>query len=172
MTSWGSSPTGMRATTWSVDGSTMLRVWSCLERTSSDGLGVVWLWRTLLRQMVAMSETRTMNRTGTLIDELYLGLQGERQDRRYGRRGVCPAGSSREFSRSAADVDHAAAGLEEAGLADVVAGLFLRDHVADIAREIVVRAAAAQDSVEVVVGLREEAGADLAVRCEADAAAG
>src|ERR1700761_1594925 len=96
MTSWGSSPTGMRATTWSVDGLTMLRVWSRLERTSSDGLGVVWLWRTLLRQTVAMSETRTVNRTGTLIDELYLGLQGERQDRRYGRHGVCPRG---EFPR-------------------------------------------------------------------------
>src|ERR1700733_3959679 len=76
------------------------------------------------------------------------------------------------YAASAAYVDHAAAGLEEAGLADVVAGLLLHDHVADIGCEIVVRAAAVQDAVEVVVGLGEEAGADLAVGGKADAAAG
>src|SRR5882757_5198724 len=74
--------------------------------------------------------------------------------------------------RLAADVDHAAAGLEEAGLADVVAGFLLRDDVANVAGEVIVRTTAVEHAVEIVVGLGKEAGADLAVRGEPDAAAG
>jgi hypothetical protein len=40
MTSWGSLPTGTRAITFKLEGSTMARVWSCFERTSNAVAGV------------------------------------------------------------------------------------------------------------------------------------
>lgn len=69
------------------------------------------------------------------------------------------------------DVDHAAGGLEEARFANVMAGFLLVDSSANEGSEIVVSPTTAHDCVEVVVELREEAGADLAVGGEADAAA-
>ncbi len=53
----------------------------------------------------------------------------------------------------------------------MVAGLFFCDGALDEGDEVGVSASAPHDSVEVVVGLREEAGADLSVGREADAAA-
>ena len=66
---------------------------------------------------------------------------------------------------------HAAGGFQESGLADVMAGFLLFDRRDNEISKFRVCAAATGDSVEVVVGLGEEAGADFAVGSEADAAA-
>ena len=68
-------------------------------------------------------------------------------------------------------MDHGAAGLFEAGLADVVAGLLAVDYLADVGGEGVVCGSALHAACQVVVGLGEEAGADFAVGGEADAGA-
>ena len=96
------------------------------------------------------------------------GLRGEKENATTRRR---KGSAKRGGEGSAADVDHAAGGLEEAGLADVVAGLFALDDGANPLGEIVVGGAAVHETGEIVVGLGEEAGADFAVRGEADAAA-
>ena len=66
---------------------------------------------------------------------------------------------------------HAAGGFQESGLADVMARFLLFDRRDNEISKFRVCAAATGDSVEVVVGLGEEAGADFAVGGEADAAA-
>ncbi len=67
---------------------------------------------------------------------------------------------------------HGAGGLEELGFADVMAGLFLLDGADDVLAEFGVCGAGFHAGVEIVLGLREEAGADFAVGGEADPAAG
>src|SRR4051812_17614539 len=59
----------------------------------------------------------------------------------------------------AADVDHGAAGRDEAWFADVVARFLVAHDGLDVAGEFGVGGAGAQAPVEVVVGLREQAGA-------------
>src|ERR1700688_4770565 len=66
---------------------------------------------------------------------------------------------------------HVARRLLESGLADVMARLLAQYDAANVVVQIGVASAPVQDSVEVVIALREEAGADLAVGGEADAAA-
>ena len=74
--------------------------------------------------------------------------------------------------RLAADVDHGAVGLVEAGFADVVAGFLGVNDAEEVLAEVVVGGAEAELSDEVVFTEREEAGADFAVGGEADAGAG
>ncbi len=74
--------------------------------------------------------------------------------------------------RLAADVDHGAGRLEEAGFADVVAGFLALHGAVDVGAELGVGGAGAHAAVEVVLDLGEQAGADFAVGGEADAAAG
>jgi len=70
-----------------------------------------------------------------------------------------------------ADVDHVARGLQESGFANVVARLLVLDSVFNERGQVGVIAATAEDPVKIVVGLGEEAGADLAVGRESNAAA-
>ncbi len=70
-----------------------------------------------------------------------------------------------------ADVDHRTRGLFEAGLADVMASFLAVDDLADIAREFGVGGSADHAAGEVVIHLREEARANLAVGGEANPAA-
>ena len=69
-------------------------------------------------------------------------------------------------------MDHGARGFEKAGLADVMAGFFLFYGTDDEFLQILVGGAAAHFTKQVVLDIRKEAGADLAVGGEADAAAG
>src|SRR5450755_2896891 len=66
---------------------------------------------------------------------------------------------------------HVSRRLLKAGLADVVAGFLAHDDSPDIRGQLFLGSAAAHLAVEVVVGLREETGAESAVRRDADAAA-
>jgi hypothetical protein len=68
-------------------------------------------------------------------------------------------------------MDHGARGFEEAGLADVVARFLLLYGSQDEFAQLFVGGAAAHFSAEIVFEIRKEAGADLAVGGEADAAA-
>src|SRR5579859_123503 len=71
-----------------------------------------------------------------------------------------------------ADMDHRPGRFEESRFADVVPGFFLDYGLNDKVAEIFVGGALAHFAVEVVFDVGEEAGADFAVRGEADAAAG
>src|ERR1700749_4012362 len=51
MTSCGSSPTGMRAITFKVRGSTMASMWSVFESASKDRWDADWAWHSVSRQM-------------------------------------------------------------------------------------------------------------------------
>ena len=66
---------------------------------------------------------------------------------------------------------HVARRLLEAGLADVVACFLAHDHAPYIRGQVLVGSTAQHFAVEVVVGLREETGAERAVGGDADAAA-
>src|SRR5271170_6153684 len=71
----------------------------------------------------------------------------------------------------AADVNHAARGLEEVRFADVVSR-FLQSHRAlDECGQLIVAASALHHAVEVVIELRKQASADFAVGSKAEAAA-
>lgn len=61
-------------------------------------------------------------------------------------------------------------GFKKPGLTDVVAHLLLRNGLFDEARQLLVGAAAAHDSIQVMVKLRKEASANLAVGSQPDAA--
>src|SRR6202042_2840764 len=63
-----------------------------------------------------------------------------------------------------ADVDHGAGGLEESGLADVMAGFLSLHNLVDVAAQFRIGFAGAHVAVEVMLELREQAGANLAVR--------
>ena len=70
-----------------------------------------------------------------------------------------------------ADMHHGARRGHEIGFADVVALFFLLDHAANEFRQFFVGSAAAHLGVQVVVPDGKQAGADLAVGGDADAAA-
>ena len=69
-------------------------------------------------------------------------------------------------------MNHAARRLEKAGLANMVARLLGLDRLLNEPCEIVIGAAACQHTIEIVVEVGEETGADFAIGGEADAAAG
>lgn len=63
----------------------------------------------------------------------------------------------------APDMDHGAGGLEESGLANVVASLLALDDAVDVTAQFVVGFAGTHVTVQVVVDLGEEAGANFSV---------
>src|SRR5690606_40514678 len=72
---------------------------------------------------------------------------------------------------SASDLRHRARGLHEQPVRDVVLELLGRDGGGQEPRQLLVAGARAQRSEEVVLAQREQTGAELAVRGEADAVA-
>src|SRR5258706_15822887 len=74
MTSWGSSPTGALAMSLRVAGSTMARVWSCLERMSRDSRGADWAGRVFARGRVRNATSKI--RVKIFVDMHSLGRVG------------------------------------------------------------------------------------------------
>src|ERR1700691_6418452 len=72
---------------------------------------------------------------------------------------------------SAADVDHAAGGLEKLRFADVMARFFLLHGSPDELRQIRIAAAALQHAIQIMLALRKEAGTNFSVRGEPHPAA-
>src|SRR5581483_9500393 len=66
MTSCGSLPTGIFAVACSVDGSTMLSVWSCFDSTSREAVAL-WPWRAPGTQSAVKMERIATKRTGILM---------------------------------------------------------------------------------------------------------
>src|SRR5216684_113812 len=71
----------------------------------------------------------------------------------------------------AADKDHGARRLDEAGLIDAVAFLFFHDNGVDIGDQVLIGSSFAQQRAQVMVVLAEETGAELAIGSQADARA-
>ncbi len=72
---------------------------------------------------------------------------------------------------STADMHHATRWLEETGFADVMAGFLALDDTANPLAHLLVGGTTTHQAQKVVIALGEQAGADFAVRGEADAAA-
>ena len=79
--------------------------------------------------------------------------------------------SHRRRSASSPDMHHGPRRRNEIWLTDVVAFFFFLDHAADEFGQLFVACSAAHLGVEIVVPYRKQAGADLAVAGDADAAA-
>ncbi len=73
--------------------------------------------------------------------------------------------------RLTANMNHRPGGLQESGLADVVACFLAVNSADDVGTQFVVAGAGAETAVKVVLHLRKEAGANLAVGGKAHAAA-
>src|SRR5450631_277587 len=73
--------------------------------------------------------------------------------------------------RSAPNVDHGSRRIEEVRLSNVVPRFLLLDGTHDVGAQFLVVRTCAQTSIEVMFNLREQAGANLAVRCKPHAAA-
>ena len=73
--------------------------------------------------------------------------------------------------RSTANVDHRPGRFEESRLTDVVARFLPQDGLDNVFAQFLVAGPCAEAAVEVVLHLREQAGANLAVRGEAHPAA-
>ena len=63
-------------------------------------------------------------------------------------------------------MDHAARGLQESGLADVMAGFLLLNRPLDERCHLRIAAPTLHHAVQITVGLRKEACSDLAIRCQ------
>ena len=68
-------------------------------------------------------------------------------------------------------MDHVSGGLFESRFADVVARFFSHDDLAYIRSKFLIGSTAQHSPIKIVVALGKQAGADLAVRCDANAAA-
>src|SRR5436305_13909679 len=79
---------------------------------------------------------------------------------------------TRTFNKALSpDMNHGSRRGHKVCFADVVARLFFANHIADEAGEVVVARAAAHEFVQIVIPDGEEAGANLAVRSNTNAAA-
>jgi hypothetical protein len=94
-----------------------------------------------------------------------------RASRAVSRRLQSPKSAADVNPQSAADVNHRTGGFEESRLTDVVAGLLAQDCLDDVSAEILIARAGAEAAIEVVLDLREQAGANFAVGCEPHPAA-
>src|SRR5579884_752069 len=74
----------------------------------------------------------------------------------------------REVLHLSADVNHAARGLEEARLTYMVARFFAMHDALDELLQFCIGRTLSHQSIEIVIELGKEAGADLAVRGDAD----
>src|SRR5271170_1099815 len=71
----------------------------------------------------------------------------------------------------AADVNHAARGLQEVRFADVVSRFFEGHRALDECGQLIVAASALHHAVKVVIELRKQAGTDFSIGSKANAAA-
>src|SRR5689334_15347721 len=72
---------------------------------------------------------------------------------------------------SPADMNHAARRLNESRLANMMARLFLLHHGANDAEQFIIGRAALHRAIKIMIQKRKQAGANLAVGCDANARA-